>query len=128
MAYGQILGQVLKSCNIVAGSYKGNGQYGSSNPVTLTFDFEPKLVIVKFSFSEEFGFFIRPSNSFSYFTSKATQISNTILHYWSSSSGDGVTNHVMWGNNYVKWWANGATNASSQFNTNGINYFYVAIG
>ena len=68
MAYGGIIGQsfddsVIKeyidqqinelkqqisetSVKIATGSYVGTGTYGESNPNSLTFDFEPKLVII----------------------------------------------------------------------------------
>ena len=34
------------NCKIAAGSYVGTGTYGADNPNTLTFEFEPKLVLV----------------------------------------------------------------------------------
>ena len=34
------------NCKIAAGSYVGTGAYGADNPNTLTFAFEPKLVLI----------------------------------------------------------------------------------
>lgn len=36
---------------IATGSYVGTGTYGANNPNTLTFDFEPKLVVIKSNIS-----------------------------------------------------------------------------
>ncbi len=41
--------------HVVTGSYTGNGQYGSAHPVTLTFPFAPKLLIVLSENSNYFG-------------------------------------------------------------------------
>lgn len=38
--------QILGGVRIETGNYTGNGRYGSSNPNSLTFGFEPKLVII----------------------------------------------------------------------------------
>lgn len=35
-----------EASKIVTGSYTGTGQYGSANPNSLTFDFEPKIVFI----------------------------------------------------------------------------------
>ena len=40
--------QILNGVRMATGSYVGTGQYGSSNPNILTFDFEPKLVFVQY--------------------------------------------------------------------------------
>lgn len=34
------------NAKVATGTYKGTGKYGESNPSTLTFDFEPKMVII----------------------------------------------------------------------------------
>lgn len=41
-----IPGMVNTAAKIATGSYVGTGKYGSANPVTLTFDFEPKFLFV----------------------------------------------------------------------------------
>lgn len=40
------LGRLGDGARIATGSYVGTGTYGSGNPNTLTFEFEPKIVIV----------------------------------------------------------------------------------
>lgn len=40
------LGQLGSKVQIATGSYVGTGKYGSSNPNSLTFEFEPKMVII----------------------------------------------------------------------------------
>lgn len=51
MAYGAILEQMPSGFNkSESGSYVGTGTYGSQNPTSLTFSFEPKLVVINYKF------------------------------------------------------------------------------
>lgn len=94
---------------IATGSYVGTGKYGSSNPNSLTFEFEPKLVIVNYS---GFAIFVRGSTK-------------TIVAV-SASNYPFKENAVSWGVNKVSWYHTGTS--ESQLNKSGITYFYVAIG
>ena len=40
------LGQLGNKAQIATGSYTGTGTYGSSNPTSLTFDFEPQIIFI----------------------------------------------------------------------------------
>lgn len=51
MAYGAILEQMPSGFNkSESGSYVETGTYGSQNPTSLTFSFEPKLVVINYKF------------------------------------------------------------------------------
>ena len=42
-----VLAQLDTKAKIQTGSYVGTGTYGASNPCSLTFDFEPKIVFIQ---------------------------------------------------------------------------------
>ena len=93
---------------IATGSYVGTGKYGASNPNTLSFEFEPKLVVI-------IGGGPPPSQTFFVKDSHSSRDTN------STSSGGVIT--VSWETNTVNWYAG---NANSQFNSG--TYYYFAIG
>ena len=93
---------------IATGSYVGTGAYGASNPNTLSFEFEPKLVVI-------IGSVPIPSQTFFVKDSPRSRDTN------STSSGGDIT--VSWETNTVNWYAG---NANSQFNSG--TYYYFAIG
>ena len=91
-------------------SYVGTGTYGANNPTSLTFPFEPKLLVVNDVVM------VRGVGHFS-------------IQYgdgWSSGSD------ITWDENTVSWYhlnANtGHEEALFQLNANGQIYYYVAIG
>ena len=98
--------EIIAACpKIQTGSYAGSDTSGSSNKKTLTFSFQPKIVLINGnSSSTNWGFFIR---------SATTQDTNT------------GTPTVSWSDNSVSWYAN---NAQDHFNTSGVRYYYIAIG
>ena len=49
---------------IATGSYVGTGTYGASNPNTLTFDFEPKLLFVATKGGGDYGFYVYGQTNF----------------------------------------------------------------
>lgn len=100
---------------IETGSYVGTGTYGESNQNTLTFEFEPKLVIVYSlnSFLPKDGYWI---NGFIY-GSGMTQIK--------ISSASSVV-YPSTSENTLSWYSENS--AASQVNTNGTIYNYIAIG
>lgn len=53
-------GNVIPTVKIATGSYTGTGTYGSSNPNTLTFPFEPKFLLVQpfNTYSQNFWYMI----------------------------------------------------------------------
>lgn len=119
-----ILGSKLLSIpgvQIVTGSYIGTGTYGASNPNTLTFEFEPKIVFVMLNglvgYGESLGF-----------------CAITGLNSYRSGIGSGspywVTQYFTWSGNALQWYATASSemDASCQLNNSGTTYYYTAIG
>ena len=103
------------NCRVAYGTYTGTGTFGNSSPNTLTFDFEPKLVIVQSINSATFT----PGSD--YILSILFLMRGVRLYY----CGDNSSNYISWSGNSVSWY--GGT-AVGQLNKNGFNYIYVAIG
>lgn len=95
---------------IATGSYTGTGTYGGTNPTTLTFGFEPKLVLISQSSSG--------TN-----TMVAALIRNQTYSCIMSGTEYGYMN-ISWGENFVSYYS---TNAYYQANYT-VTYHYCAIG
>lgn len=107
--FTDFLGNDIPVPRIETGSYVGTGTYGQSNPTTLTFTFEPKLVF---------------ASSTTHYYSTAPMVRNS----GRSSTGTNSSNAyitVQWTDNGVSWYG---SNADYQLNYSGITYYYVAIG
>jgi len=104
---------------IETGSYVGTGTSGASNPNTLTFPFEPKVVFVTNTNQSSLPsrYFITPLIQG---VTQASSISGT-----SNNTGTVYTIVADWTNESVSWYG---TNANNQLNTSGQTYSYIAIG
>ena len=102
------LGQLGGGARIEVGSYVGTGAYGSSNPNSLTFGFEPNIIL--FSAAGVWPF-INP---------KQTSIYDIV-----GATSSFVIN-ISWNGNSVSWYSN--DDHSYQLNTAGETYYYIAIG
>lgn len=101
-------------CQVYTGSYVGTGTYGQSNPNTLTFPFEPKLVII--------------SNGGQYFAIPFVfDEDSQYIRIMSTNSRTG-TLVTSWNGKSISWYQSQMGEADSQLNTNGVTYRYVAIG
>lgn len=113
--------QSLGFPKIAIGSYVGTGTYYSNNPNSLTFDFEPKVVIVVADGLNGLcaGFLIVRGQTYS----------NGIGSF--SSSSVGLDLHITWSGNTVSWYSTNtfdAGKANAQMNTSGTTFRYVALG
>ena len=110
---------------IACGSYVGTGTYGSANPCSLTFDFEPKLVIVA------------PS-TVNLYVGTMVAVNPDGIAYCPSSAATSIQS-LTWSGNTLSWYVNdvkknGATsgtyetNEQYQLNGSGKTYYYVAFG
>lgn len=104
---------VEATVKIATGSYTGTGTYGSSNPNSLTFDFEPKIVFIG---------------------GKGTSgVYATFPYVWGGqyiylqSNGTTYSNNVSISGNTMTWYSS-SSSASYQLNTAGTVYNYIAIG
>lgn len=107
---------------IATGSYVGTGVIGESNANVLTFDFQPKIVLVTVGRHDAF----RKGAMFMHGQEQSTLIN-------SGGTGSSSQGHISlsWIQNGVKWWDdyhNGDGSADWQLNESGIPYFYAAIG
>ena len=111
----------------------GTGTYGKANPNTLTFDFDPKILI-----------FVDTSDD----TDRAT-LKHTMFAMYPSTAGDWLAgnsnsvaygrNRVTWGDKSISWYADFVNSDNSagfqasegpttQRNKAGTTYHYIAIG
>ena len=113
------LTQYAGNCRIAAGSYTGTGKTGASYPNTLTFSFQPKLVI------------IGEDTNHSVFVYPCTKAAGQVLAH-----GKYGVLHLTWGDNSVSWYVDGYYNTqmnegglpSHQLNEPGTTYHYIALG
>ena len=108
----QALQNLPAGVQIATGSYVGTGKYGSNNPNSLTFEFEPQLVIITGQYS-------------------GSQVAWPLLFMRNNTTafemGEGAyTCKVTWNGKIVKWYS--TENAGRQMNYNGRTYYYFAIG
>lgn len=113
--FHNLLGQLGDKARIATGSYTGTGTFGSSNPNSLTFEFEPKVVFIGAG----------TTNTFSIVMVRGGASTGLIL-------GDDYRGYqvVSWNENTVTWYL-GYTQreaADMQLNERGITYYYAAIG
>lgn len=94
-------------CQVYTGSYVGTGTYGQSNPNSLTFPFEPKVVFVRGN-----------GRSIIHMITGCTQAETV-----KSQGNDYVV--TAWDGNSVSWYI---TDADRQLNMSGQTYYYAAIG
>lgn len=96
---------------IETGTYTGTGTYGSNNPNSLTFSFEPKLVIIVPNGSYHGGCFVLGASTAQIFGLSSSSVVCTFsgnIISWYSTASSGTTNY--------------------QLNVSGILYKYIAIG
>ena len=117
-----VFGYDVPICQYETGSYVGTGTYGSSSPSSLTFSFEPKIVVI----------FRVKGNSAPDFNVSDSHNSPLFM----INGGNGITqseynsaywgyNKSQWEGNIVKWYSE---SANMQKNLSGSTYNYVAIG
>ena len=105
-------GQIKDGAKIATGSYTGTGTYGSSNPNSLTFDFDPKLVFI--SLKDQ-----RPSVC-------AFAINGQTTFSKTNADDSSQTNRCSFSRNLFTWY--NEIDADIQFNIFNRTYCYVAIG
>lgn len=106
------------------GTYAGTGTYGKNNPNSLTFDFEPKMVVITQGAQSDV------EGAYSAYSS--TQDAMLLMKYrvisWSSSSNVlGYSVAVKFDGKTVYWYTS-QSNAYCQANATNAYYHYVAIG
>lgn len=110
------LGQLGGGARIEVGSYVGTGTYGSSNPNTLTFGFEPQLVAI-----------FSPSGNGNY-AYKLFMLRNVLGASIFDPDGNNNGVIVTWSEKSVTWYVYESKNATYQMNRSNYTYHYIAIG
>ena len=111
-----LLGQLGGAARIATGSYVGTGTYGSSNPNSLTFDFEPKLLVVSpTSYTPVAAMLVATAPNTYGYGFCLDQTNNTLRQ-----------TQVTWSGKKVQWY--NSVNGGCQQNNSGTTYNYVAIG
>lgn len=109
------LGQLGDKVRIATGSYTGTGTYGVSNPNSLTFEFEPKILLVLSNDATGGMLGIRGAQ-------KAT----TGLATYQGRD------NITFNQNVVSWYCidggNSSTSPYIQMNQASMSYYYIAIG
>lgn len=116
--------QIIGSANIATGSYTGTGTCGPNAPTTLTFDFAPKLLVIK----------KKDDNALPTLIFAGDSVAKSIT--WTFGGGDLVVsaggNSISWYHNGNTWSANSSSGGSpdmwSQLNGKNAVYFYAAFG
>lgn len=103
-----LLGQIGDTVRIATGSYTGTGTSGASNPNSLTFEFEPKLVFITGNSGSDRGIFILGQGR--------AELSSSYVTFYVSLSGKNMS------------WHSNSGDAQNQLNMNNKTYYYVAIG
>lgn len=120
-----LLGQsVASGARIVTGSYVGTGTYGSSNPNTLTFDFEPKAIFICGQRSSINTYLPSIGQLFNDGDSNEHVIGFT---FGDDSNASTLGSYALYGHfsgNTVSWYG---YNQYQQLNASNITYFYIVI-
>ena len=111
------LGVLGDKTSIETGSYVGTGTYGSENPNTLTFGFEPKFVHIQ---SYSIGNADGTGYGFAFFLSGTRGFT-----IGPSSSNDLYHLNAKFNKNILSWYQN---NEYAQLNEKKVKYFFAALG
>lgn len=127
-----VFGYDVPICQYEVGSYVGTGTYGSGSPNSLTFSFEPKVVLITSGATNSmikpvFNIFINGcqygyGNLFLSSINAGSGTTGTNLNYIGYASSS-----VVFSNQGISWF-NLNSDASYQLNAPGIPYNYIAIG
>ena len=110
---------IAGGAKIAWGSYQGRGAYYRGSPNVLTFDFEPKLVIVQ----DKSGSMIDVINGQEGY-STLIMVRGLEISYFLNTNDN--WSYVTWDGNTVSWWS--TQSAQRQLNEANHTYVYVAIG
>ncbi len=113
----EYLGVLGDKTSIETGSYVGTGTYGSGNPNTLTFGFEPKFVHIQ---SYSIGNADGTGYGFAFFLSGTRGFT-----IGPSSSNDLYHLNAKFNKNILSWYQN---NEYAQLNEKKVKYFFAALG
>lgn len=124
------MGPLCDRARIATGSYTGTGTYGESNPNSLTFAFEPKLV---FMFKDKLPLYMNVDTTeahpvYGTTIGMTTAYSKSLFNIYGRRSGDDYYLYAKKSSDgKTLSWYHGA-GANDQMNGSGATYQYIAIG
>lgn len=121
------LGQLGNKVQIATGSYIGTGTYGKANPTSLTFGFEPKLVIVWIAYQPSENYGLRPASNSGAWNSSFIYTKGqcrTNIYY----NNTNYPNELSVVGNTLSWYTKSNNAPYGQLNQSGVTYEYLAIG
>lgn len=121
------LGQLGAKAQIATGSYMGTGTYGSANPNSLTFGFEPKLVIVWLAHQPSDNYGLRPSGSTSGSWEQSIMYTKGQCRCLVEYNNTAYVEEISVNGNIFSWYTT-SSSAPGQLNQSGVTYEYFAIG
>lgn len=108
------------TAKLAMGTYVGNGKYGAANPNTITFDFEPKFLIVQRQIS---AVLTTTSNNYLHLN---TLIAMRPLQYYYFTGSINACAELTWNGKSVSWFN---TNSDLwQLNKQDVVFNYLALG
>lgn len=120
--FSDLLGNTIPVPKIEMGSYVGTGTYGVNNPNTLTFSFEPKILVVSGQINDSewaIGLFFKGSN---YYASLITSTSNGNIFFRTQ-------NVAVFSGKTVSWYLNMSLSQGDQYQFNSpYTFSYGALG
>lgn len=130
-------GVIVGGAMVATGSYVGTGTYGTVNgtaqPTTLTFNFEPQLVVIamanKGGYTDVVGLLIKGmpySINFGAGEDVSVDLSSVVRHTYDNALLDIQGASVTFSARSVSILSN--VFREKQFNASGVTYYYVAIG
>ena len=117
-----IKGKNATKAQVTTGSYTGTGTYGEDSPNSLTFDFEPKLLIVM---SNAYSLFNGPEAEPAEWFLAINGIEN-IYSAVTTNTNELTPVYFTWSGNTVRWYE--GTKDKYQLNYSGRVYRYIAVG
>lgn len=118
-----VRGQLGGLGRVVTGSYVGTGTFGIANKNSLTFDFQPKIVLISVGCHDQF----RKGAMFMY-----GQTQSTIINEGGSYSTTQGHISLSWFGTGVSWYDDyhnvPGSGGEYQLNGSGLTYYYTAIG
>lgn len=128
-AIGSSVEQALADgVKIETGSYEGTGTYGKNNPCSITFDFEPKIVVVSLDAEGLHPtIFTRNRNSAATWPSGIT-MGGYVSVFWEGNTLSWYIGAIGWNSASESMNVAEAARPSYQLNLQGLKYGYIAIG
>lgn len=122
----------IPGVQIETGSYTGTGKYGSSNPNSLTFSFEPKIVIICRMASSDSGNQYYPFYRWAIFFPWTLGQGKNGYNYAFADDGDAPFSNsytfCQMSGNTLSWYCSSSSNYTGQMNEANYQYTYLAIG